>query len=637
MTRHKRNTTIKYYNGTITPGVFTWQGIKKIGEDHNNDDDCGSDSDDEHHHRHNDKHHHNDKHRGVYNILGNLTKQEGVLYTGGIDGKGKKVAVVFPGNNIVSTSVYSSDLHDDGRITLVGSYVTTAGLTKGLLFKGTFKEIKNPKTASYRTIHTGTNHTFVHSVANGLAVGNCDDVLQHGTHNLEFGPITAFLYNIKTGKSVPIIYPGAISNTAYGIVHNGGCSYTICGGHSNKPFGSPEKEGNAFYLPIGEAFIVDYNSDTGCFSNWTSFCYPGKDNLITHFQGISKTEHGVYQLCADSINRKNERNTSGDKFKSYASWVEIHRHREWKNPCGDSLYCHKKKDHCHNEFTVTRWIDISYPKDKRERKCGNGAPCKSEKCKVITSANSVSGNVIVGVALVDGKVTPFQAVIDFARKRYVNIRRWRHCVDPCDRECWDPRWRYDECNRRDNCANYSPCGGNIWRWNSCNWGRDDVRWRNYDFGCPDWWWDSCDRRRDHCHKRRHCKKDCSDSDSSDSDCSDSDSDCYDDWSSCDEDDRCDLVCDRNDHCEGKWQERHGERQWISNVWRWDELNWCKTYRRRCRKSDREWLKEGCHKLGSRHDHGYSHRNNVVVVEARRRGCECIGTCFGDHRCKGWSC
>ena len=55
--------------------------------------------------------------------------------------------------------------------------------------------------------------------------------------------------------------------------------------------------------PISNAYLVDYNSATGQFSNWTSFPYPngvvGQD-FLTHFQGISSTEAGVYTLGADS-------------------------------------------------------------------------------------------------------------------------------------------------------------------------------------------------------------------------------------------------------------------------------------------------------------------------------------------------
>jgi hypothetical protein len=608
MSKHNRRTTIKYYDGSVNPGVFTWQGIKK------NEDINDNDSSDESEKSHDGK---NEKScNDIYTIVGNKNTTDGVVYVGDINGNGKTTSVVFPslglGSTVTSTSIYGSATKED-KITLVGSYnlsvLVTGGdtlkVTNGLYFKGTFKDLKHPKPNSFRTVNTGSNHTFIHSTTNGLFVGNYDDVTKHNTHGLPFGPISAFIYDTKTKKTKSIEYPGAVSNTAYGIVYNGENSYTICGGYSNGAFPAPENEELLFNLPIGNAYLVDYNSETKKFSNWTSFCYPGKNNLITHFEGISRNECGVYQIAADSMKSIQPRNPSANNFKFTASWVEIHRHKDEEKPCGDSLYCHKKKT-CRSEFIVKRWIDISYPKNKEVKNCGNGAPCRNRTQKVITSCNSVSGNTLVGVALVDNKVVPFQAVINFARQKYVCERRWRHCVNKCDREVWDPRWRYDECNRLSVFNDY---GGNRWRWRSCEWDRNDVRWNNYDFGCDDWWWNSCDR------KRRDCNRDCSDSDSDSSDYS------SDDWSSDSDSEDCDLECGRRNHCEGEWQEKVCESQWISNDWRWKDLNRCKRFERRhCRKTDREWLAEGCCKLGSRHDRGYRH-DDVVILERRDNDCD----------------
>ncbi len=62
-----------------------------------------------------------------------------------------------------------------------------------------------------------------------------------------------------------IVYPGSTTTTAYGIWYNGGTSYTICGGYSSNSNASE---------PIGNAYLVDYDSATGQFTNWTSFAYP---------------------------------------------------------------------------------------------------------------------------------------------------------------------------------------------------------------------------------------------------------------------------------------------------------------------------------------------------------------------------
>ena len=47
--------------------------------------------------------------------------------------------------------------------------------------------------------------------------------------------------------------------------------------------------------------MVDYDSATGAFSHWTSFEYPNGINFVTHFEGISSVEKGVYTLSADSV------------------------------------------------------------------------------------------------------------------------------------------------------------------------------------------------------------------------------------------------------------------------------------------------------------------------------------------------
>ena len=65
---------------------------------------------------------------------------------------------------------------------------------------------------------------------------------------------------------------------------------------------------------IGHGYLVDYDSATGQFTHWTSFAYPnglvGQD-YVTHFQGISSTEKGVYTLSADSVQTGSTQSRSG--------------------------------------------------------------------------------------------------------------------------------------------------------------------------------------------------------------------------------------------------------------------------------------------------------------------------------------
>jgi len=52
-------------------------------------------------------------------------------------------------------------------------------------------------------------------------------------------------------------------------------------------------------IPIGNAFIADYNSETNTFFNWTTINFG--DNLLTHFQGVSYNSNGTYSICADVL------------------------------------------------------------------------------------------------------------------------------------------------------------------------------------------------------------------------------------------------------------------------------------------------------------------------------------------------
>ncbi len=141
-----------------------------------------------------------------------------------------------------------------------------------------------------------------------LAVGNYDSPLDHGQYSLPLGPGHAFIYDIATSTFLTdVVYPGSKSDTAYGIWYNGGTSYTICGGYSLNPVNNFTNQNQ----PIGQAFLVDYDSATGKFSHWASFSYPFGNNFVTHFEGISSTENGVYTLNADSLQAGSQQSGSG--------------------------------------------------------------------------------------------------------------------------------------------------------------------------------------------------------------------------------------------------------------------------------------------------------------------------------------
>ena len=294
---------------------------------------------------------------GQYLIAG-TSASNGLLYEGPISGVGgTSYSVNYPG--ATTTSVYGPDLHPDGSIALVGSYKTGAGVVNGFLFEGTTGSLGDA--SLYRTIdYAGAQYTYVHSVMGGLAVGNADGP----EGNAPIGTGHAFLYAVEQGQFLQdVVYPGSTTTTAYGVWYNGNTSYTIAGGYS-----APDSTG----VIRGHGYLVDYNSATGDFSNWTSFDYPNGgvgQTFETHFEGISGVEKGGYTLSADSAQ-------TGAGGLVRGSLVSVVR-----NPDGT--------------FGRPSWVDLNDP-------TGVGA----------FSANSVTGNQVVGIANNGSGFTSVQATVN---------------------------------------------------------------------------------------------------------------------------------------------------------------------------------------------------------------------------------
>jgi hypothetical protein len=308
---------------------------------------------------------------GQYLIVG-TSGSDGLLFEGTIAGVGQSYKVDYPG--AATTSVYGVNDSGGGQLELVGSYKNTGTLTDaaaaavtvhGFLFQGTVADLSNP--THYRTVdYPGAKFTYVHSVMGNFAVGNADG--PDPTTGLPLGPGTAFLYNLTTGAMTRIVYPGSVSNTAYGIWDNGHNQYTIIGGYSNDSVGNVDQT-----QPIGQAMMVDFDANTGRFSHWTTFNYlnglVGK-NFVTHFEGISSLEKGVYTLSADSVQ-------AGSSNPVQGSFVTVRR-----NPDGS--------------FGPAVWTNLNYP-----------------SASGISSSNSVAGNAVVGLVIQPGGDTiAFQATVN---------------------------------------------------------------------------------------------------------------------------------------------------------------------------------------------------------------------------------
>ncbi|AMV37917.1 hypothetical protein [Planctomyces sp. SH-PL62] len=300
---------------------------------------------------------------GQYLISG-TSNSAGLLYVGPISGAGgASYAVNFPG--AATTSVYGPDNLDGDRVRLVGSYRTGDDVVNGFLYEGTIADLGNA--ANYRTIaKDGAKFTYVHSTMGGLAVGNYDGPTENGA---PIGPGRCFIYDVAKAEFVTdIVFPGSLSNTAYGIWHNGGTSYTICGGYAERPVNNLENQ----LQPIGVGYLVDYDSATGAFSNWKSFEHPKSPaglEFVTHFEGISGVEKGVYTLSAGS-------SLTGSGTFEQGSFVSVRR-----NPDGT--------------FGDAAWVDLDYP--------GVDASVTSD---------AVIGNQVVGIVLADAGVFSYQATVD---------------------------------------------------------------------------------------------------------------------------------------------------------------------------------------------------------------------------------
>ena len=325
-------TGVSYYNAdsASTQAVSAWQGIR------------------------------NSDASGQYLITG-TSGVHGLLYEGPISGVGGASDTVdYPG--ATSTSVYGPDVLPGGGVRLVGSYKDGNGVVNGFVFQGTTADLSS--SGDYRTIdYPGAKYTYVHSTMGDLAVGNADGP----EGNAPLGTGHAFLYDVARSTLLPdIVYPGSTTTTAYGLWYNGGTSYTIAGGYSDIP-GSGRT--------VGNGYLVDYDSATGQYSHWTSFDYPngvvGQD-YVTHFEGISSTEAGVYTLSADSVQ-------SGSTNPTQGSWVTVRR-----NPDGT--------------FGTGAWVDLNYP--------------GVDPTTAITSSNSVAGNQVVGVVIGGSGTFSYQATVN---------------------------------------------------------------------------------------------------------------------------------------------------------------------------------------------------------------------------------
>lgn len=128
---------------------------------------------------------------------------------------------------------------------------------------------------------------------------------------------------------------------------------------------------------ISQAFLVDYNSETKQTSNLKSFSYKNETvlSIITHFEGITISKKGGYNMPSDWVTVNGEKNG--------ASFVSVSRNSD-------------------GSFGEANWIDIDFPDSS------------------VTSANTVYQNNILGIYVVVNS-TDTKTVSSFVAK--VNIEQ----------------------------------------------------------------------------------------------------------------------------------------------------------------------------------------------------------------------
>ena len=299
------------------------------------------------------------------------------VQSNGVSGSGLWTIIAVPEDfDAAGTSVYGPDrLIGDDRVNYVGAFTrdlddltptsedpaivgfTYTGSTDGSTTSG-WNEVQGVTQSGGLA-----TYTFVHSVDGGLAVGNADQADRDGKTGYFSLSSTAFVVDIETGEQTLIRYPGdrnpLVTHTAYGIWDNEDGSYTIAGG-SGSVLDSSKEDSD---LVVGEAYLIDYDPITGCFSNYQTFAYNnGEDgvDLITHFEGIYRDDHGVYYLPATSVS------FDGDRDLATASVATIERN-------------------CDGSFEETAdWSDLDVVK--------SGTDVES----VLSTGNSMFANQIIG-------------------------------------------------------------------------------------------------------------------------------------------------------------------------------------------------------------------------------------------------
>ena len=191
-----------------------------------------------------------------------------------------------PKRTVVNTSLYGPAILKNGDVRAVGNYITeeSGSSTIGCMYEGPL-DGSGTWTTLIPPSESRVINTIAHSTHGDLVVGNYDTSLIQGK---------GFIYDIRTATYYDIFNtPGIKSITAYGVWHDGGPHYTICGGFTRLTPSSG----------LDSGYLVNWNNKTHTFSNWRSYDYnnDNKTAAVSHFDGITTDGHGGYNLTGDAI------------------------------------------------------------------------------------------------------------------------------------------------------------------------------------------------------------------------------------------------------------------------------------------------------------------------------------------------
>jgi len=344
--------------------------------------------------------------KGTFILSGSINAQDyGLVYDGPIDntiqpdgsnGSGtwyfynvpQSLKKEYQANGI---SIYGPENLGNGLVNLVGAYTRQLGEdsvsgnnpdTVGFYYSGNIDGSSDNYTSFQGITKSGNKatFTFLHSIYNGLVVGNCDIATItpvsgtpiQASRRLES---TAFIYDIETGKQRNIDFPPEANentHTAYGIWYNGNGIYTIAGGSGRLPEIGTSNESDRD-VSIGIAYLIDYDIHTDSFSNYQEFNYHNGEkgtDIIAHFEGIWTDDGKTYKMPAFAIALK-----SGAKELVIGSVVTVERSEDSRfNP-------------------IARWEDLEV------------VSSVDKQASYLTTNNSISGDVSIGFANYKGNDT----------------------------------------------------------------------------------------------------------------------------------------------------------------------------------------------------------------------------------------